>query len=232
MGRFDLQIILQLLWIGPERGKLEMKFALIVCSALALAVPAQAEDQFGWTGPYIGVETGFNALNFDAHYTDNTFKGSGGTATPSFGGQAGYNFQNGKIVYGFEVDANFMGYNQIDVTAKDTYAAQSDWYGTARGRIGVANGRGLVYATGGLALSKVDIQDSLFISSNTLSPSMELGWVAGAGIEYAVNDKISLKGEFLHLDYGTLQSTDFFNGAPVQTHYQDNVVRLGLNFHF
>jgi outer membrane immunogenic protein len=51
-----------------------------------------------------------------------------------------------------------------------------------------------------------------------------LGWVAGAGVEYALSKNMSLRLEYLHSDLGA--ST---NAAD---HLTDNVIRLGINFRF
>ncbi|MDE2385859.1 MAG: porin family protein [Alphaproteobacteria bacterium] len=203
-----------------------MKTCLLSCSLLAvvLASPALAEEGFGWTGPYIGVQGSAESLSqaiegvpFLAPATGTV---SGSTLSASGGIDAGYNFQNGGMVYGFEVDANLIANNTINMQAKDTYAAQTDWYGSARGRIGVAHENAMVYVTGGLALADMKVYDA---SSNAaIIDGLVPGVVGGAGFEVAVSQQVSLKSEFLHFEYAKQ------NGAQGQ----DNVVRLGVNFHF
>jgi outer membrane immunogenic protein len=98
-----------------------------------------------------------------------------------------------------------------------------DYFGTVRGRIGVAFDRVLVYATGGLAWTTRDDGDySLprrpFFVNNAFTPSGvvrarnvaaaaredrdDLGFVVGGGIEYAITDTISAKIEGLYVNFG------------------------------
>src|SRR5947199_94340 len=74
------------------------------------------------------------------------------------GVQAGYNVRwPSGLLLGFEADLTFPNYltsNSIIsrlATAGSDVTNQLDYVGTARGRIGYANGHWLVYATGGLA---------------------------------------------------------------------------------
>ena len=87
------------------------------------------------------------------------------------GGQAGYNFQSGNIVYGVEVDAQVLRSRDThqrplleftpgllptaNITRNTfaTYSIERDWQATLRGRFGYAWDRLLVYATGGLAFT-------------------------------------------------------------------------------
>ena len=74
----------------------------------------------------------------------------------------------------------------------------------------------LLYGTGGLAYGN----PALF----SMTGDSRLGWVAGAGVEYALSKNMSLRLEYLHSDLGA--ST---NAAD---HLTDNVIRLGINFRF
>lgn len=104
------------------------------------------------------------------------------------GGQVGYNFQFNQLVLGVEGDISFTDWHENDA------------FGTVRGRLGYAWGRVLPYATAGLA-----VVDS------------EAGWTAGGGVELAVSDNVSLRGEYLH-----------FNVADID----GDIVRAGINFRF
>jgi len=64
------------------------------------------------------------------------------------------------------------------------------------------------------------------------------GWAAGAGIEYAVWENLSLKLEYLHADFGT---TEYINPAvrignsnftTRDVRLTDDIVRAGLNWRF
>lgn len=104
------------------------------------------------------------------------------------GAQLGYNLQFSRVVLGIEGDISFVDWEETDA------------FGTVRGRLGYAWERVLPYVTGGLAV----------VDSDT-------GWTAGAGVEVAVSDNVSLRGEYLHFDV-----TDF----------EGDIVRAGINFRF
>lgn len=59
-----------------------------------------------------------------------------------------------------------------------------------------------------------------------------MGWVAGAGVEYAFTDNISARIEGLYVNLGK-EEVNYF--APVQLNRKDTefgVVRAGLNYKF
>ena len=73
----------------------------------------------------------------------------------------------------------------------DQLSSRYDWLGTARGRVGVASGNALFYATGGLAYGRVSHQYSYDVTNASNgyqlfgSSDNPFGWTAGGGIEYA-----------------------------------------------
>lgn len=91
------------------------------------------------------------------------------------GGQIGYNFQSGNIVYGVEADFQLMrsrdtisgalleftpgvapaGAGNITRNTFATFSIERQWQATLRGRFGYAWDRLLVYATGGLAMTSL-----------------------------------------------------------------------------
>jgi outer membrane immunogenic protein len=60
------------------------------------------------------------------------------------------------------------------------------------------------------------------------------GWTAGAGVEYAWSDRISVKAEYLYaglassgVNYGTT-----LGALPANVRSAGHIVRGGLNYHF
>jgi outer membrane immunogenic protein len=104
------------------------------------------------------------------------------------GGQIGYNFQFSQFVVGIEGDISFTDWDGTDT------------FGTVRGRLGYAWERVMPYVTAGLAIADA-----------------ETGWTAGGGVELAVSDNVSVRGEYLHFDV---------------TDIDGDIVRLGMNFRF
>ena len=98
---------------------------------------------------------------------------SGRLKTSGFtgGGQIGYNNQFDSLVFGIEADLQYTGLSGTRAGAVfippagcpnvDTFtqSMESKWLGTLRGRLGVAFGSLLPYATGGLAIARVSYSD-------------------------------------------------------------------------
>lgn len=127
-----------------------------------------------------------------------------------------------------------------------------NWFGTARGRVGVlASPTVLLYATGGLAYGEVATGGS--ITGNNANgasitvafpgtSSTRAGWTAGAGVEGRISGNWTAKLEYLYMDLGTVSAGPIATTilVPVRTngaasyssHFTDNILRVGLNYHF
>jgi outer membrane immunogenic protein len=126
-----------------------------------------------------------------------------------------------------------------------TESFSSRWLSTVRGRIGIANGQWLFFASGGAAFANPTFSDSISFpgsgTTNAASSSGTItGWAAGGGIEWFFMPQWSVKAEYLHADFGTRSFTSV-NSEPVVfplssiVHSQsltEDIGRLGLNFHF
>jgi outer membrane immunogenic protein len=145
------------------------------------------------------------------------------------GGQIGYNWQNGSLVYGFEADveafnirasrrasANYPVAFLPGMTASTFTVASSidtDWLFTARGRVGWAFATLLAYATGGVAVTKLSATHAFrdnygapgFAGAGTWSGSAtKVGWTAGGGLEWAASRNWTVKVEYLYLSFGSV----------------------------
>jgi outer membrane immunogenic protein len=211
----------------------------------------------GWTGFYIGVNGGGgwnqNTGRSDALGFGNILKPSGGLA----GGQIGYNWQSGIVVYGFETDIQWADINDSASAIFDrfgsTYSASQklDWFGTVRGRIGITawGDNSLLYVTGGLIYGQQKVAASFAdgvtgLTSFNSSSETRTGGTIGVGWEYRFTPAVSAKIEGLWYDMGSttlgLASTDTrtppvgFGAAPFDAHFhfQGAIVRAGLNWQF
>jgi outer membrane immunogenic protein len=161
------------------------------------------------------------------------------------GGQIGYNWQAGNIVYGLETD--FQGSTMEDnktcfgcgaPAASLNFNAKLQWLGTVRGRLGYAVGPSLFYATGGFAYGNVKTAINEVSFSDTRT-----GWTVGGGIETPF-DLFGLFGpnwtsttEYLYVDLGKSTNDFMLANAPGQpgiltTGVQEHIFRTGLNYHF
>ncbi|GGE40348.1 membrane protein [Agaricicola taiwanensis] len=199
-------------------------------AAMAADLPVQQQapaaytpvaSVYDWSGVYLGAHAGYGWGDID---TD--LPGLETDADGFLGGlQAGYNAQWGNWVGGVELEASYSGIEGDDVAGIDT---QLNWLGTARVRVGYAFDRVLPYVTGGLALGEVEVEDTVFGFSES---NTHLGWTVGAGVEVAVADNISVKGEYSYID---LQDEDYNLGLPVATEagLDAHTFKVGLNYKF
>jgi len=166
---------------------------------------------FSWYGPYVGGTIGYQWGSVD----NNPTKPSGIAG----GLEAGYNWQRGQFVFGAETDIQLSG-------AEGTFAPwqfSSPWYGTLRGRAGVAIGNVLVYGTGGLAYGDLRAVTAALSEDRT-----SVGWTVGAGVEVGFTPHWSGKAEWLYVDLAdrnySLTGTE--NGLAAY------LLRMGVNYRF
>jgi outer membrane immunogenic protein len=174
------------------------------------------------------------------------------------GVQIGYNWQMNNVVFGIEGDANWLGGASFrhlvypgpspapgDFMENSTGAR---FLGTIRPRLGLTMDHLLLYVTGGVAFGWVRTTDSFCIFScptlvgnlSTASgTTTRTGWTAGAGLEYAINNNWSVKGEYLYVDLGSFDTSipsqlNCDTACDVRVHhtYTDNIARVGVNYRF
>ncbi len=202
---------------------------------------------FTWTGAYVGGTVGYSTVTFDV--SNVLFEGNPGTPDFSAAGngiiggvEGGFNVQKGKAVVGVEGDFSWTGVQGSYSDTVNDFAATGrlKTLATVRGRLGVATGRALLFVTGGLALGKAEAQlDDGYggpVITTTDSRS-HTGWTAGGGVEVAVSNHLTLKGEALYYDLGS-QTYTFNEGAggwnpiTVNASLTGWLARVGANFKF
>ena len=196
-----------------------------------------------WTGVYLGVNGGytFGGSKWSDSVTGNS-SGSFGTSGFVFGGTVGANYQVGSLVFGVEGDGGWA-----DASGFGTFTATSlcaagcltgdTWLATARGRVGYAFDRYLVFATAGAAFG--DIRANF--SNGPISRATEAGWTIGAGIEVALGRNWSAKAEYLFVDLADGSCTTACtianpNGPAlvpnVAVKFDESIVRAGVSYRF
>lgn len=204
----------------------------------APAAVAAPTPSFTWTGPYVGLQAGYNWFESDNRV--NGFSPSTSPDGPSVGAFAGYNYQfdNSPLVIGVETDLNYGGADARRHTAGFTGLSdtrirnESDFNGAVRGRIGYAFDRFLVYGAGGLAYSDREVKaraegaGGVSGSDDTIA----VGWTVGGGVEAAISDNVTARVEYRYSDYGT----DSFSvaGSRVKSDLTENRVMLGVGYKF
>ena len=200
-----------------------------------------------WGGFYAGVNIGggmslVHAIDVGAPTRGEEDPKGAGVAG---GGQVGYNYMLGKTLLGtwfagVEGDIGYLGIrgsvdDWFDTTAQ--FEVKTNWYATARGRIGTTTGPALLYFTAGGAW--VNLQDGFApksaIATGDLTTRTAGGWTIGGGTEVAIDSHWSAKVESLYIDVGHRNDTNVPPpGVGFNADFKDRfmVVRAGLNYKF
>jgi len=190
-------------------------------AGLALVSGAQAADLIinepaagvvevaggNWDGLYVGAFVGGLGGTFDNSGTE--FDISGWLAGVNLG--ANFTVADG-IVLGVVGDVAWT-----NAENQDNAPFSANWTGSLRGRLGFDGGSFLPYLTAGLAVAGGEI--------NGVNET-HVGWTAGAGVEFAVADNISVDLLYRYSDYGTAT----YGGSDFGL--TSHAVTVGLNFKF
>lgn len=179
--------------------------------------PYEEKASGGWSGLYFGAtgDYAFRRGTTDAPAAANV-NGFG------FGGFAGAQLQNGRMVYGAEADAGLDGANgPIGATTLNRGLE-----GSLRARLGYAVSDDLlIYGTGGGAARNVSITDA-----GGTDRGIALGWTAGAGLDVKAIGNTFVRGEYRYTNYGD-KTLDTGSGAQA-IGLSGSTVRLGLGVKF
>ena len=195
--------------------------ALTAGSAAAADLPMKARmaapivaPAFNWTGCYIGIHGGGGATR--SSFTDSFIgEGSGSWGNGGLaGGQIGCNYQTGMLVMGVEGEGYWSGMKATqefiapfnEGSARIEARNKSDF--TVAGRIGVAYERAFIYGKAGWAWGNFDYAASQSFGFNGPTPLTVAGseWLNGPlfglGVEYALTNNWTVKGEYNYINYG------------------------------
>lgn len=187
---------------------------------------------FAWSGFYAGANGQLGLGSFTQggdQLFGSPFGGLGGVTL-------GYNYQQGQLLVGAEADAGFGSISGKGNFGRATSSAGvMNGLGTLRARVGyIWNQRLLIYATGGYAGTVLNgkISDYAFSPNYVLNEGHYLnGYAVGAGVEYAITTKVSIKGEYLFTGFGARQ---YFSGTrdAIGSGADISLIRAGVNYHF
>ncbi len=187
-----------------------------------LAPASDAElGEVSWQGAILSPDWGYDTLEL------------GGTGAALLedpegfrvGAEAGYDWQRGMFVFGIDSDAT---YSWIEGDGRGAgvgqFASDMSFMGTLRGRLGLAFNRVMLYGTGGWAFGDLEVSDNLAGVSDEKFLS---GYAAGGGIEYVWNSSITLRAEYIHIDYGSETYSSLPAGSQ-ELDAQMGVINFGL----
>jgi len=159
-----------------------------------------------------------------------------------FGLKGGYNQQWGAWVLGVEGDISSFHFNPTVANSGNPFFVtfpgggsaqmstnvETSWLATIRGRVGYAVDNWLFYGTGGGAFANVKYSNTYsgvsphgfgFEFEAASVSRTQVGWAAGAGVDYALTPHWILSAEYLHVDLGSLTAAGLVTtgGAPTAT---------------
>lgn len=250
------------------------RLALLTGLACVVAIPAVAADLsrpapivkapitpaaavYDWSGFYFGGNVGGKWGRFNETVSAPAAGlGFTGDSDASFvgGGQVGFMWQTGGFVFGVEgdIDATRLrnGFTAVapvtlPFVAGDTLAVRNDWQASARGRVGFAWDRVLVYATGGASWANLKATTTAVaggagaLTAGSVAVDRTLfGWTVGGGLDYGIAPGWSVGAEYRFTRYdnndnngaafGTLGGTPLTLTSRLDTHE----VTARLNYHF
>jgi outer membrane immunogenic protein len=233
----------------------------------AAATPVVVNPTFNWTGFYAGVHGAW--IRDDGDAVRSGLAGVPAISVPSRaglsddglggGGQIGYQMQFGNLVAGIETDFTLadVGRARSSVnpasadpacgcTAVTELSSEMNWFGSVRGRVGVAvpdlgtfSGRTLLYVTGGLAYAQIEHRGQITVTPpgvelQTSSDSVKVGFTVGAGAEIALTQNVSIKSETLYynLEDESLTLARVDDQAVYRFKNEGWISRVGVNVRF
>ena len=187
-----------------------------------------------------GVQVGYN-------YALGGLGGFGGLGGGGYGGRGGL---LGGITPVIGVEADFDGSGISSGGALSEFAngfpynngnyvgVHSDikYFGTVRGRLGVAFDRLLVFGTGGFAYADTDAYvNSASYGITGSRNNFHTGIAYGGGFEFAITNNLLLRAEYLHLDLNRKAIVQGDTGYATYALYEKpsiDLVRAGLSYKF
>ena len=246
-------------------GMLALASLPAIAADLPARIPTKAPvayaPVYNWSGCYLGGYVGGGWAQNSATARDRDgYNAVGDTwaynLNSSFigGGTLGCNYQTGQFVFGLEGEGGYMKltgsaldplspFLPLDTTSSTTVG---NWYALATGRAGIAWDRTLFYVKGGAAFVNVSssVVDPILqpVVGNTITATSgnntKVTWTIGGGIEYALSDAWSLKGEYMYIG---LNTTDLACGTAAvgggrfcwqETTPGIHTAKFGINYHF
>ena len=182
------------------------------------AAPAPPSHPIGsWTGPYLGVNAGVA----ESRYRGSPVVGSprGRSSGVTWGAQLGWRWQSGSLVAGIELEASFPQGQDVTFFPANPVRYDTDVAGRAKGQIGIALGRVLLYGTAGVQVSAFNID-----REPDAPPMNVTGLLFGGGLAARILPHMSAEIEATQTDLGTLPNT------LVASRARSVVLRLNQNF--
>jgi outer membrane immunogenic protein len=208
---------------------------LILIGAPAIAADAEAPPPeplvYDWSGFYLGAHVGYGEAQVDGLDHDLNPNGIIG------GAHGGLNFQLGSFVLGAEGDFSWGNWEDSagPNNQGESVSVDLDWLATLRARLGLAIDNFLIYGTVGAAWTDAEasISDNVGPVTSGSVDFDDVGLVAGGGVEWGMNERLSLRLEGLWFNFDDTIGTDIVTDPGDSVTLDDAwVVRTGISFNF
>ncbi len=191
-----------------------------------------------WSGMYAGVHVGYISGTTDAPWG-----AVGGPLTTDDdgpidltgwlgGAHLGVNFQDGNLVGGVEVLADYAPFSGDDGGLNgDTNSLSGQFLGTLAGRIGFAADEFLFYLSGGGAVLTATAE-VLDVGEEESDGLTFFGWTVGAGAEFAVTEDVSIRADYRYYSFGQQVASFPVNAYDMGFNPSFHTVSVGVSMAF
>jgi len=208
-------------------------------TAVALALPAAAQENPTFTGPRVEALVGYDITRpgsdqdiDNADDLDQSMEGA------SYGVGIGYDFAFGGALVG--VEGEYMGSTaetDYDTAAFETFGvgnieAGDDMYVGVRAGF-LATPQALVYVKGGYTNTSYNVLATDNVTNTDTDIDLD-GWRIGAGAEYALSGNVFVKGEYRYSNYerGEVEGPSGAESDRFDIDADRHQVMLGLGYRF
>ncbi|MDD2399145.1 MAG: porin family protein [Sulfurovum sp.] len=210
----------------------------------AVEVEMPAVDS--WSGPYIGLQAGYNWGNADtsAYWADpeedeRVFTLNGFNVDGFTGGIfAGYNWKlDNDFLIGVEGEYNFVSADDTIIVEDDGEwgaKVEQEWDASLRLRAGKVMGDYMPYITGGIAWAGMKADGWTEWGSEDHYDDTLTGWTIGAGLEKKINENLHARIQYRYTDYGddTWELDPSNDPDTGKIEYNAHLLMVGLSYRF
>jgi outer membrane immunogenic protein len=226
-----------------------LTFGVFLSTSGAHAADPYVDRSFDWSGLYGGLYAGYGFGDADANGDDGAFDEAGPETFSQHpdgflgGVTLGHNWQSGNFVFGLEGE---LGYNAaedskfVTTNPPDNFGeVEYGLYGTLAARFGIASNDLLLYGKLGGAVTEIDHRAGDLVGTTTViddddvseADKAALGFVVGAGVEYAVTQNWSMKLEYNYMAFEDISASNI-DGDSFSFENDIHVAKFGFNMHF
>ncbi len=174
-----------------------------------------------WDGAYVGIHGGWARLHDTNRFNNSGSQYNGGTV----GLYGGYNYTYENLLIGVEGEGAYWAFGE---RSRGNIALRSDYFVSAKARVGLTYGRFLAYVNGGAAVSTFRVSNSIFgpgTDSNTM-----LGWVGGAGVEVFLTQNLLVRLDYEQIVFPGRRFT--VGNTRFKENIDSDALRIGLTYKF